>query len=85
MMNTFVNKEIEINSFTFINKEGLRPVPRCITVDNRQYSFEDSGLQFLIKKGQRFIRLFDLTDGRRVFRLRQEDNQWMLVSVKALS
>lgn len=84
-MNTLVNKEIEINSFAFINKEGLRPVPRRITVDNRQYSFEDSGLQFLIKKGQHFIRLFDLTDGRRVFRLRQEDNQWMLVSVKALS
>lgn len=77
-------QDIEINAFTFINKNGFRGVPQIITVENQRYSFIDSGLQYLIKKGQHLVRLFDMTDGKQLFRLRCEDNQWTLVNIKAL-
>lgn len=77
------NQEIEINAYQFINRRGVKGVPRTITVQNQRYSFVDAGLQYLIQKGQHLIRLFDMTDGQRVFRLRLEDNQWTLVNIKA--
>ncbi|HSX44619.1 MAG TPA: hypothetical protein VLF39_00695 [Candidatus Saccharimonadales bacterium] len=80
-----MNHEIEINAYTFVNKRGIKSVPRTITVDDRSYSFIDSGLQYLIQTGQHLVRLFDMTDGQQLFRLRLEDNQWTLVNRKALS
>lgn len=77
-----MNQEIEINAYRFVNRKGVTGVPRTITVENQRYSFIDTGLQYLIQKGQHLIRLFDMTDGQRVFRLRLEDGQWTLVNVK---
>lgn len=79
-----MNKEIEINSYVFTNKNGLNPVPRTITVDDRRYSFVDAGLRYLIKHGQHLVSLFDMTDGQSMFRLRNENDQWTLVSIKGL-
>lgn len=84
-MTTLVNKEIEINSVAFINRRGVKSVPRKITVDQAEYSFIDSGLQFLIQKGQHLIRLFDMTDGQQIYRLRLEDNRWTLVGISELA
>ncbi len=77
-----MNKEIEINSYVFTNKNEFKSVPKTITVDDRQYSFIDSGLRYLVKHGQHLVRLFDMTDGQSTFRLKNEDNQWTLVSIK---
>ena len=77
-----MNQEIEINAYRFVNRKGVTGVPRTITVENQRYSFIDTGLQYLIQKGQHLIRLFDMTDGQQVFRLRLEDGQWTLVNVK---
>ncbi len=79
-----MNHDIEINAYTFVNRRGMVGVPRTITVANQRYSFVDSGLQYLVQKGQHLIRLFDMTDGSRVYRLRLEDDQWSLVNIKAL-
>ena len=76
--------DIEINAYTFVNRQGVRSVPQTITVENKRYSFIDSGLQYLVQKGQHLIRLFDLTDGHQLFRLRLEDGQWTLVNIKAV-
>ncbi|HSX52778.1 MAG TPA: hypothetical protein VLF90_00180 [Patescibacteria group bacterium] len=77
-----VNKEIEINAFTFTNKQEFKSIPRTITVDDQRYSFIDSGLRYLVQQGQHLIRLFDMTDGQSVYRLKNEDDQWTLVSIK---
>ncbi len=84
-MNNLLNKEVEINSFAFINRQGLWSVPRSITVDNKQYSFVDLGLRYLIQKGQHLISLFDMSDGQNIYRLKNEDDQWTLVSIKTAS
>ena len=62
-MTQTINQEVEINAFTFTNKNDFRSIPRTITVDDHRYSFVDSGLRYLIRQGQHLIRLFDLTDG----------------------
>lgn len=80
-----MNAEIEINAVRFVNKRGIRSVPRAITVDDQRYSFVDAGLQYLVQTGQHLVKLFDLNDGQRQFRLRQEDNHWTLINIKPLS
>ncbi len=80
-----LNKDIEITSFVFTNKQSFKSIPRSIAVDDRQYSFVDSGLRYLIQKGEHLVRLFDMTDGHNIYRLRNEDNRWTLVSIKSPS
>ncbi len=80
-----MTKEIEINSYRFVNKRGVKGVPRTITVENERYSFIDAGLSYIVQKGQHLIRLFDLSDGQQTFRLRLEDDQWTLVNVRLSS
>ncbi|MGZ6004694.1 MAG: hypothetical protein ACXWLH_00925 [Candidatus Saccharimonadales bacterium] len=81
-MTQTINREVEINAFTFTNKNDFRSIPKTITVDDQRYSFVDSGLRYLVRQGQHLIRLFDLTDGQSTFRLKNEDDQWTLVSIK---
>jgi len=78
-----VNQEIEVNSFYFTNKNQLKSFPKQITLNNNQYSFVESGLQYFIRQGQHIIRLFDMTDGTTTYRLKNEDNCWTLVGMKA--
>ena len=77
-----MNKEVEINAFTFTNKHGFASIPQTITVDDQRHSFIDLGLRYLIRKGEHLTRLFDMTDGQSVYRLKNEDDHWTLVSVK---
>lgn len=77
-----LNKQIEITSFTFTNKQGFKSIPRAIAVDNQNYSFIDSGIRYLVRQGEHLVRLFDMTDGQNVYRLRNEDDNWILVSIK---
>lgn len=83
-MTQTINKEVEVNSFYFANGKTFKSYPKAITVDHRQYTFLD-GLQMLVQKGQEVIRLFDMTDGITNFRLRQDQNQWFLVSQRPVT
>lgn len=51
---------------------------------NQEYTFIE-GLQYLVKKGQRAIQLFDMTDGDNKYRLKFDDQQftWTLVSISS--
>jgi len=80
-----INKEVEINAFAFTNKQGFKGIPQAITVDDHRYSFIDLGLRYLIQKGEHLTRLFDMTDGQSVYRLKNEDDHWTLVSIKTAS
>ncbi len=81
-MTKTINKEVEINAFTFTNKKDFRSIPKTITVEDRRYSFVDSGLRYLVQQGQHLIRLFDMTDGQNTYRLKNEDDRWTLISIK---
>jgi len=84
-----VNQIINVDSFFFkqsqsADQQGHRQVktyPRRIQFGNTQYTFDD-GLQCLIRKGKRVVRLFDMTDGRTRFRLKLEDDQWTLIGTR---
>lgn len=84
-MTTTINKEVEINAFTFTNKQAFKSIPKTITVDDQRYSFIDSGLRYLVQQGQHLIRLFDMTDGQNTYRLKNENDQWTLISIKTAS
>ena len=73
------DKEIEVNAYYFANGKTFKSYPKAITVDHKRYTFLE-GLQMLVQKGQGVVRFFDMTDGFNNFRLREENDQWFLVS-----
>lgn len=86
-MNTPVNASIEITSLAFNRRprsSNLESFPRRMVWDDREYTFVELGMQFLVKKGQELIRLFDVSDGSNTFRLKCDgSNHWTLVSMQA--
>lgn len=78
---TAINQIVNVNAFYFRGQAQLKTYPRTVEFGNTTVSFQD-GLQYLIRKGQRIIRLFDMTDGRTVFRLKFEDDQWTLIGTR---
>ncbi len=82
-MTLTINQPLEVNAVTFVNRRGFKSVPRRITVGPNQYAFIDSGLQYLVQKGQHLIRLMDMTDDYgATYRLRQENDNWTLVNIR---
>lgn len=83
------NTEIQITSVYFRGADGkqrLESYPRRMVYDGREYTFMESGIRYLVQKGQELIQLFDMSDGVAVYRLRRDsDNHWSLVNMKALA
>ncbi len=82
---TAINQIVNVNSFYFKDtsaNQRLKTYPKAVEFGNTTISFLD-GLQYLIHEGKRIIQLFDMTDGRTIFRLKFEDDQWTLISTKA--
>lgn len=84
-MTTPVNETIEITSLAFNRRPRtarLESFPRRMVWEDREYTFAENGMQFLVKKGQELVRLFDVSDGQRSYRLRCDSrNRWTLVSI----
>ncbi len=80
-----VNKEVNVSSFYFSRQaSGLKSFPRQIELEGEEYTFLESGLRYLVRKGAQLVQLFDMSDGdNNTYRLRLEDNQWTLVGMKA--
>lgn len=83
-----VNEEIEITAVYFRprpqSRRDLEGFPRRMVWGGREYTFVGSGMQYLIKKGQHLIKLFDVSDGFANYRLRFDpvEHRWTLLSVK---
>jgi hypothetical protein len=78
-------QEVEITSLYFRQKSSeqrLDSYPKRMVYDGREYNFAESSMHYLIRTGQRLIRLFDVNDGDTSFRLRLENDHWTLVSMK---
>lgn len=76
-----IDQTISVNAFYFANGLTTRTFPKRIEWENSDYTFTD-GMQYLIKKGKEVIRLFDMSDGSTIFRIKQEGNIWTLISTR---
>lgn len=88
-ISTFSEQDIQITSVYFRNKRGgqrLQSYPKRMVYGGREYTFMESGIRYLVQKGQELVRLFDMSDGQTQYRLRLDgNNHWSLVAMKAVS
>ena len=78
-----INKEVAVTAVYFHNSTELKSFPKRMEFEGREYTFIESGLRYLVQKGQRLVQVFDMTDGVADYRLRFDDNQklWTLVDM----
>jgi hypothetical protein len=76
-----INQIINVTSFYFANGHSFKTYPKQIEFGNTRATFTD-GMQYLVQQGGRAIKLFDMTDGRTTYRLRQDDNNWTLIGTR---
>ncbi|GAC1498355.1 MAG: hypothetical protein NVS1B10_00120 [Candidatus Saccharimonadales bacterium] len=86
-ISTFNSTEIQITSVYFRNntsKQCLESYPKRMLMNGHEYTFLESSMRYLVKKGQQLIKLFDVSDGETQYRLRLDNNNcWTLVGMKA--
>ena len=75
-----MNNSITITSFYFADGKGQKAFPKKVEIDGQPITFASDGLRFLIERSGRLIQLFDMNDGSRTYRLRQENDLWTLVN-----
>ena len=78
-----INKEVSVTALYFRGHNSLKSFPKRMEYNGREYTFAESGLRYLIHKGQQLTQIFDMTDGMANYRLRF-DNQaklWTLVDI----
>ncbi len=78
---TAVNKEVTITAMYFRSRRELKTFPKRMEYNGNTYTFLESGLQYLIKRGQQMIHIFDMTDGTDTYRLRFDEFNWTLVNI----
>lgn len=83
MQKRALNEKINITGWYFRNKKGLSTFPKRMEYKGESYTFADTGLQFLVKRGESVMRMFDVTDGRSQFRLKCNESlsDWTLVTM----
>lgn len=83
---TLINKEVAVNAFTFKGKGKFRSIPKQITIDTEEVTFVETGMHYLLQKGQSMVQLFDMSDGHRNYRLQFDSSNftWKLLRVSPL-
>jgi hypothetical protein len=84
--NYCINKEVCVNAMFFSGKGNFKSFPKEITYNNKQVTFIESGMRYLLQKGQKVVQLFDMSDGHQNYRL-QFDTQnftWTLLRISSL-
>ncbi len=79
-----INKEVNVNALYFRGNGNFKAFPKRMEFNGREYTFQESGLQLLIQKGQSMVKLFEMTDGENSFRLRFDPTQhaWTLLNMQ---
>jgi hypothetical protein len=80
----YFNKEVIVDAVYFRKADRLKSYPKHMVVDDRDVTFTESGLQYLIKKGTSVFHLFDMTDGRTNYRLKLDPNRQVWTLVRAV-
>lgn len=90
-MNThaeLINKEVTVTGLYFRpsarEDRPMKGYPKRMEYEGREYTFIESGLRYIMKKGQQLFEVFDMTDGSRDFRLKFDTSEgsWTLVGVR---
>lgn len=78
-----INKEVSVTALYFRDNGSLKSFPKRMEFEGREYTFMESGLRYLIHKGQRLTQIFDMTDGVANYRLKFDDEEklWTLIDV----
>lgn len=82
-----VNKEVTVTGLYFrpakSDERPLKSYPKRMEYEGREYTFIESGLRYLMQKGQELIEVFDMSDGTNGFRLKFDSSahEWTLVGV----
>lgn len=78
-----INKEVSVTALYFRNNGQMKSFPKRMEYDGREYTFVESGLRFLVQKGQQLTQIFDMTDGATNYRLKfsDQDQLWTLVDI----
>lgn len=84
--NQYINKEVSINSLYFSGRHNFRSFPKEITYNNEQVTFIESGMRYILQKGQKVIQLFDMSDGNSNYRLKFDSQNftWTLLRISRL-
>lgn len=69
----FINQEVSVTSYNFQGTNNLRTVPKQISYNNQRVTFIDSGMRYILKKGQEITELFDMSDGQNNYRLKVDE------------
>lgn len=83
-----VNQEVSVTSLYFRparrDERHIKGYPKRMEYEGREYTFVESGLRYLLKKGQQLFEVFDMTDGEREYRLKFDPDAhiWTLIGVK---
>lgn len=82
----FINKEISVNSLSFRGRGKFKSFPKQITIDTEEVTFVETGMRYLLQKGQSVVQLFDMTDGHKNYRLQFDSSNftWTLLNVSTL-
>lgn len=77
----YFNKEVTVDAVYFRGQGRPRAFPKHMWYENRDVTFQESGLQYLVQQGKRVVKLFDMTDGQTNYRLKLDPEQqtWTLV------
>lgn len=79
---TRINAPVEVTALGFRNKKNqhqLESFPKRMVWADREYTFADMTMQYLVHRGKQLIKLFDVSDGNTLYRLRLENDRWTLV------
>ena len=79
-----INQEVAVTSVYFRPGRHLKGFPKRMEYEGREYTFLESGLRYLLHKGQQLIEVFDMTDGQRAYRLAFDTaaHKWTLIGVR---
>ncbi|HEX8182162.1 MAG TPA: hypothetical protein VF575_01010 [Candidatus Saccharimonadales bacterium] len=79
-----INKEVNVTSVYFRPGRHLKGFPKRMEYEGREYTFVESGLRYLVQKGQQLFEIFDMTDGAQDYRLKFDTDAhvWTLIGVR---
>lgn len=81
-MTHVINQEVNVNAVYFSGRD-MRTFPRVIEYGGQAVTFA-SGLRYLVRRGAKAIRLFDMSaDDGQTYRLRQDGERWLLLGLTA--
>lgn len=81
-----MNHDVNVLSYYFAGTTKSRCYPRSVEIDGRRTDFLENGLRCLVARGQDFIQIFNMSDGRRLYRMSFEPGErtWKLLSTRVL-